>query len=118
MLKNIIKSTLGLLLAGGFCNELSAQDKVVDQIVAIVGSNPILKSDIETQAMQMQAQGMTTEGDMKCEILEEYLFQKLLLNQAMIDSIEVTPKEVDTELNRRLGIFINQMGSEEKLEEY
>ena len=54
MLKNIIKSTLGLLLAGGFCNELSAQDKVVDQIVAIVGSNPILKSDIETQAMQMR----------------------------------------------------------------
>jgi peptidyl-prolyl cis-trans isomerase SurA len=41
------------------------QDKVVDQVVAVVGNNPILKSDIETSVLQKQAQGMTTLGDMK-----------------------------------------------------
>ncbi len=93
--------------------------EVIDQVVAVVGNSPILKSDIEGQYIQMMSQNYYSSSvDLKCEILEEYLFQKLLLNQAMIDSIEVTPKEVDTELNRRLGIFINQMGSEEKLEEY
>jgi len=93
--------------------------ETIDQVVAVVGNSPILKSDIEGQYVQMMSQNYYSNSvDLKCEILEELLFQKLLLNQAMIDSIEVTPKEVDTELNRRLGIFINQMGSEQKLEEY
>jgi peptidyl-prolyl cis-trans isomerase SurA len=119
MLKNIIKSTLGLLLAGGFCNELSAQDKVVDQIVAIVGSNPILKSDIETQAMQMQAQGMTTEGDMKCEILEDLLEQKLLLAEADLDTtIIVTDKQINQNMDRRMQYFIENIGSEKEVEKY
>ena len=79
MFKKVIKSVLvlGTIILGQKIS--NAQDKVVDQIVAVVGSNPILKSDIETAAIQMQAQGVTTQGDAKCEILEQQLEQKLLL---------------------------------------
>jgi peptidyl-prolyl cis-trans isomerase SurA len=67
----------------------------------------------------MLGQGYYGQGvDLKCEILEDMLFQKLLLYQARRDSIVVTPKEIETELNRRLGVFINQVGSEKKLEEF
>jgi peptidyl-prolyl cis-trans isomerase SurA len=106
-----------IILIITFSVNLKSQE-VLDQIVAVVGDQIILKSEIETQFMQLRAQGYFDEsGDVKCDILEEMLFQKLLLNQAMLDSIEITNREVDTEINRRLNVFINQYGSEHKLEE-
>ncbi len=114
-MKNKILIFLTLLLP---MSQLQSQE-VIDQVVAVVGNSHILKSDIESQYIQLMSQNYYSNSvDLKCEILEELLFQKLLLNQAKIDSVEVTFKEVDTELNRRLSVFINQMGSEKKLEEF
>lgn len=99
------------------CYQIYSQE-VIDQIVAVVGDDIILKSDIESQYIQLRAQGYTSDHrDVKCDILEELLFQKLLLNQARTDSIEISNSEVDQEINRRLNVFINQYGSEKKLEE-
>lgn len=97
---------------------LFAQNEVIDKVIAVVGNNVILKSDIENQYAQMTMQGYGETGDLKCDIFEELLFSKLLLHQAELDSIEVSPEEVDGELERRLNQFIAQIGSEEKLEEY
>ncbi len=99
--------------------QLVAQEKkTIDQIIAVVGNHIIMESDIETQRLQMQAQGYFSQGDPKCEILEQMIFQKLLLHQAALDSIEVKDEDVNAELERKLNYFINQIGSEEKLEEY
>jgi len=95
------------------------KDKIlIDQVVAIVGGNIILYSDVENEYMQMLMQGSTTGTGLKCTILEEMMFQKLLLTQAEIDSITVTDKQVDSELDRRMRYFISQVGTKEKLEEY
>ncbi len=119
MFKNILKSLAVITLLLGNTNLLEAQDKVIDQIVAIVGSNPILKSDIETQAMDLQARGVTTEGDMKCEILEQLLEQKLLLAEAELDTtIIVTDKQINQNLDRRMQYFIENIGSEKEVEKY
>lgn len=91
---------------------------IIDKIVGIVGNEIIMMSDIENQYIQMASQQMNVKENTRCEILEDMLFQKLLYVQAQKDSIEVTPKEVETELDRRLSVFINQIGSEQKLEEY
>lgn len=91
---------------------------IIDKIVGIVGNEIIMMSDIENQYIQMASQQMNVNENTRCEILEDMMFQKLLYVQAQKDSIEVTPKEVDTELDRRLSVFINQIGSEQKLEEY
>jgi len=100
-------------------SNINAQEKIViDQIAAIVGKQIILQSDIETQALQMKSQGYYTSGDIKCEMLEEMLYAKLLVNQAILDSIDVSKSEVNAEMERRLNYFITQIGSEEKLEEY
>jgi peptidyl-prolyl cis-trans isomerase SurA len=115
MIKNLLLS--GILLVTFFT--ATAQDKVIDQIVAIVGSNPILKSEIETQAMEMQAQGQTSEGDIKCEILESLLEQKLLLAEADLDTnIVVTDNQINQNLDRRMKYFIENIGSEKDVEKY
>jgi len=96
-----------------------AQDKIVDQIVAVVGSNIILKSDIEEMHMNNQAQGITTEGDMKCEILEDFLIEKLLLAEAELDTnITATDSQINQQLDQRMQYFIKNLGSEKAVEEY
>lgn len=97
----------------------AASQLVVDQIVAVVGGNEILLSDIENEYIQAMLQGNSQGGAaLRCRVIEEALFQKLLLVQAEIDSVEVTEKQVDNELERRMRYFIGQVGSKEKLEEY
>jgi peptidyl-prolyl cis-trans isomerase SurA len=98
--------------------ELLCQDKIVDQIVAVVGDKKVLLSDIEKQHQQLVAQGIKETDNLRCQIFEELLSQKLLLNQAEVDSIEVTDVEVELQLDQRLKFFINQVGSEENLVEY
>lgn len=95
-----------------------AQNNVVDQVVAVVGKNPILKSEIEQQYDMLVAQGYPSGGDLRCQILENILQQKLFLNQAQLDSLEVTGKEIASEIEKRVNSSISQIGSEKKLEEY
>ena len=94
------------------------QPQVVDKVVAVVGKNIILQSDIENQYIQYRVQGMTegTGKEVRSRILEELLLQKLMLNQAEMDSITVTDEQVEAELNRRIQWFISRIGSQEKME--
>jgi peptidyl-prolyl cis-trans isomerase SurA len=97
----------------------SSQDKVVDQIVAVVGNNIILKSEIEEMFRDQQAQGITSEGDMKCEILEKFLIDKLLVAEALIDTdIVVTDNQINQNLDGRLQMFISHFGSEKDVENF
>ena len=93
---------------------------MIDEVVAVVGKNYILLSDIENSYLQMRMQGGITgsESTTKCQIIENLLFEKLMLHQAELDSIEVTPDQVDSELDRRMRYFINQFGTQEKLEKF
>ena len=94
------------------------QPQVVDKVVAVVGKNIILQSDIENQYIQYRLQGMAegTGKEVRSRILEELLLQKLMLNQAEMDSITVTDEQVDKELNRRIQILVSRFGSQEKME--
>ena len=94
------------------------QPQVVDKVVAVVGKNIILQSDIENQYIQYRLQGMAegTGKEIRGRILEELLLQKLMLNQAEMDSITVTDEQVEAELNRKIQWFIARIGSQEKME--
>ena len=92
--KLFISATLILLTFG-----LSAQDQLIaDRVIANVGDKIILQSDIENQVIQLKAQGYQGRGDIKCEVFEEMLVQKLLLIQAELDSIEIGMNQVEGEL--------------------
>lgn len=96
----------------------SAQPKNADKIVAILGENIILNSDVDGQYAQYIAQGAKDNGDLKCQILESLLSQKMLQNQAKVDSLEISEQQVEDELNRRVKYFISQIGSQDKLEQF
>jgi len=93
---------------------------VIDEVVAVVGKEYILFSDIEQQYLQMklQSQVHNSEEFTRCMILESMLFEKLLLHQAEIDSVETTPEQVESELDRRMRYFISQFGTQEKMEQF
>lgn len=122
-MKNILHFNYMLICLAAlifFPGKIQAQDKVVDRIIAVVGQNMVLESDIESQYLQAKMQG-SIEGasrTVKCQILESMLLQNVMLNQAELDSVQVSDSEVEQSLDQRLHYFISQFGSQEKLEEY
>jgi len=118
----MIRKLIGLFILMGCIvsgNQTQAQDKVVDQIVAVVGKNIILKSDIEEMYKQQLAQGMTSDGDMKCEILESFLVEKLLLAEAELDTtIIVSDSQLNQTMDQQIQYYITHLGSEKEVEAY
>ena len=96
------------------------EPQVIDRVVAVVGQNIILQSDIEAKYMQFRLQGgiKGSASSIRCEILEDLMFEKLMLNQAEMDSITVTDEQVEGEVDRLVRYFISQLGSQENLEKY
>lgn len=98
---------------------LYSQVNYIDQVIAVVGNKSILMSDIENQYTQYVLQGYKKgDSSFKCMLLEDLLFQKLLLNQAEIDSVTVSDSQVETDLARRIKYFSKQMGGDAELEKY
>lgn len=91
---------------------------VVDEVVWVVGDEPILKSEVEVTRIQAAMDGMRWTGNPDCAIPEQLAVQKLFLHQAALDSIEVTESEVSSAIEQRIDYMIQQTGSREKLEEY
>jgi peptidyl-prolyl cis-trans isomerase SurA len=120
MKQNKTMKILGtLLLAAIISTAAFAQDKVVDQIVAVVGGNIILKSEIEQMNMNQQAQGVTSDGDMKCEILENFLIDKLLIAEAELDTlITVTASQVNQQMDQQMQMYLAHFETEKEVEKY
>ena len=95
-----------------------AQDNIIDEVLWVVGDEAILKSDVEQARIFYMMQGRPIEGDPYCVIPEQLAIQKLFLNQAAIDSIEVTDQEVLNAVESEMNGRIAQIGSREKMEEY
>jgi len=90
----------------------------IDRIVAIIGDKIILHSEVLTQMKQAQQEGANLGANPYCTVLEENMFQKLLVHQADVDSLVVKDEQVEQELNQRIAYFIAQIGSKEKFEAY
>jgi peptidyl-prolyl cis-trans isomerase SurA len=108
-----------IMLASGISGH-AQEELVIDQVVAVVGKNIILESDIENQYYQYRMQsGIIGSGtSVRCQMLENVLFQKLLLNQAEVDSVVISDLQIEQTIDQRLRYFISQLGSRERFEEY
>jgi len=112
----LLKPSVLLLLS--LLTFVSYSQETIDKVVAVVGGDMVLNSDIEQEVMRLKMQGEMPEGDVKCQILEQLLVQKLLLHQSRIDSLKPNEESIDSEVERRLRYFMNQIGSEKALENY
>jgi peptidyl-prolyl cis-trans isomerase SurA len=91
---------------------------IIDEVIWVVGDEAILKSDVEAMRLQGQQEGMRWSGDPDCAIPEQIAVQKLFLNQAITDSVEVTESEITQGVEQYIENMVSMIGSREKLEEY
>ena len=96
----------------------SKNQAIVDKIIAVVADQIVLNSELEQAVLQYARSGQPIEPNSQCVIFEDLLFKKLLLNQAAMDSVEVSEDQIKSEISRRIQYFVQQIGSEEKLEEF
>lgn len=90
----------------------------LDKVVAVVGNSIILLSDLNQQYAIYLNQGNPADTRAKCYFLQQMLIQKLLKQQAEIDSIVVEESQVDDELDRKMRYQVQRMGGQERLEQF
>lgn len=91
---------------------------VADEVIWVVGDEPILLSDVEQLRAQLEMDGQKIDGDPECRLPEQIAVQKLFVHQAALDSIEVTEAEISQGVEQQINYWISMIGSKEKLEEY
>ena len=108
-----------LLLILGFSLGANAQAQkiVADKIAAVVGDKIILRSDIVNSIADIARQGGQIPDNAECMLMEQAIISKVLMLQAMKDSLPVTDEEVEAELDQKVRYYIAQLGSQEALEE-
>ncbi len=117
-MKKIAIITTTLLFIAASVSAQVNHDNIIEEVVWVVGDEPIYRSEVETQIQQMQYDGTKIDGDPYCVIPEMIAVQKLYLHQAKLDTIIVPESSVLQEVDMRLNYFIDQLGSKEKVEEY
>lgn len=96
-----------------------AQKAVIDKVAAMVGGEVILLSEVEEQFALLKAQRPNAPDNARCEIMDALLSTKLLINQAKLDSVEVTDAEVEDQLNARIDRILSYMnGDISQFEDY
>lgn len=113
MRKVLLSALLAGILLSGFAQGGGTS---IDGIVAVIGKSVILRSDLEKHFNDYKMQFKTIEDpdEVYCTILENLVYNKLMVNQAELDSIEVSDEEVDYRLNTRIQYFLQQTGGDVK----
>ncbi len=91
---------------------------VVDEIIGRIDDYIVLRSELESTYLEILSRGERISGNTKCAVLKDLVTNKLLVAKAEIDSVIVEDNQVDQELNSRMALIINQIGSEEEIEKY
>lgn len=102
----------------GLTSQAQGDMQLIDKIVAIIGDEIVLYSDLQAAEMELtKGQGKLTP-EQQCMLIEDQAYQKLLLHHAKLDSVTVSDEEVNAQVERRLSYFMNMFGSAEQFEAY
>lgn len=113
-MRNLLLFALFILtIQIGFSNDTI----LLDKIDGIVNDKIILRSDIENQLDLLNLRGVDEQTN-RCQLMQQLMYNKILTNQALVDSLPLASEEVEEELNRKINYFINVAGSQEQFEEY
>ena len=103
-----------------FAGAAQKRQVMLDRVVAVVGGSSILWSEVDEYAgelvEQRRQQGYTSDRDPHDEALEQLLMQKLLFNQALIDSVDVSYSGIAQRVEAHLQALIDDAGSIAALE--
>ena len=118
MLKKGILAAALMLLAAGVVGQ--RRQVMLDKVVAVVGGSSIVYSEVADYARQLVEQrrqeGYTSDRDPMNEALEALMTQKLLYNQAQIDSVEINSNDILSQVEDQVQQMVDMEGSISKLE--
>lgn len=97
---------------------LNSQNNIIDEIVWVVGDEAILKSEVEEYRKNVLMQNQRIDGDPYCFIPEQLAVNKLFLDQAKLDSIQVQERDINRTADAYINEYISNIGSAEKVQEY
>jgi peptidyl-prolyl cis-trans isomerase SurA len=104
---------LALLLMLALPTTVWSQGAVIDQVIARIGGEYILLSELEEQFALAQSQSNAPVApEARCQMLDQLLVGKLLFNQSKLDSIEITDSDVESQLNARIERILGYMGGD------
>lgn len=106
------------LLSGISASAQKYPGGIVDKLVAVIGNEMITISDLEEEVQMMRAQGIMSDRNARCEILESMMETKLFLMQARLDSLEMNNDMVEGELRNRIDQIRTSLGGDQAVEEY
>ena len=116
--KSLLTTLAALLLALVPGRAQQYQDGLIDKTIALVGGEMISLSELEQEIQIMRAQGMASDRNMRCELLEQMMESKIFLVQARIDSLTLNQDMVDSQLSQRLDRIRTQLGGDDEVEAY
>ena len=106
---------LALPLLSGIAGAQSSGGRVLDRVVAVIGDEIITESELQLQLLQAKAQA--DDPDMRQRAIKAMMNDKLVLAQAVIDSIDVPEEEVTRRLDMQIKQMTRYYGSERRLEQ-
>ena len=118
MIKQGIKRYIMLLLLAIIGMQAQAQNKlIIDEVIAVVGNTPVLRSELDILISQLDPEIQVTNS-VKCQLLQKLLIDKMLIHQAEIDSIPVADNDVNDRIDNNIRFFERQMNSKANVEKY
>ena len=111
MCRKILLALLALFPFASF-----AQKNMVDEIIWVVGEEPILLSDVEEARITAEQQGSPVDNPY-CTIPEMLAINKLFLHQAQLDSVDVSEADVIQMVDEQISEYIQTYGSREAVEQ-
>ena len=114
--KAALTATLTLFLsAGAFAQKYTG---IVDRAAAVIGNELLLVSDVESEVQMLRTKGYGSDRNVRCEVLEKMMEQKLFLIQSRIDSLTVNQDMVESNLSQQIDQIRTALGGDEQVEEY
>jgi peptidyl-prolyl cis-trans isomerase SurA len=118
-MKNILQITVLLAFLIPFSAKAQGDKAIIDKIVASVGGEIIFLSELQEQISYARERQTTLPPNFECEALQNLVMQKLLVNQAKLDSIEIKDEEVETQLDARIERLLSYFNQDPKgIEDY
>jgi len=115
MSSGYIRITAALAILLCFAMQLQAQSPlIIEKVIARVGTENIFYSELQELYQYAKAQDPSYDGSLQCDIMEQLISKKMLIDQAKIDSIYVSAPEVEAEVGRRIEYILQQMGGDEE----
>lgn len=114
---NFLVMSIALLTTGNIFAQKQAAKRVIDEVIAVIGNTPVLRSELDIIISQIDPDIVVTD-ELRCASFKRLLMEKMLVHQAEVDSIPLTDQEVEDKMDNNLRFFERQMNSRANLERY